>query len=233
MNTAKAATSAWAARLGPLRVIRSCRRQGRYRTVDPNALAPGQQDCEDDCRRRRDEAPVAFERGNRQRHSGDRRPCPEARAERDERLRRIPGGPAQRHQHCPGHRCNRRSGEQQAVHYPAPRTQNHGQIEHRPYQQKAAQVNLPANMLPGVKRQFAQYPRGKQQQREHLLGLVMQQGPSGKRRDGPQQDGRRPVFFDIEDLPHQRDRGARGDGAHCVQRRGHRTVLVADQAPPR
>ena len=84
-------------------------------------------------------------------------------------------------------------------------------------------------MLLGVKREFAEDPCREQKQREDLLDLVLEEYPTGERSNGPEKDGGRAVFFDVEDLANESDGGAGGDGSDGVQGRGHGAEVVADQ----
>ena len=80
---------------------------------------------------------------------------------------------------------------------------------------------------------LADDPRGKEQQREGLLGLIVEQDPAGERGDGPHENGGRPVFLDIEDLADERDGCAGGDGADRMQRGGEARNFSRVTAPPR
>ncbi len=55
----------------------------------------------------------------------------------------------------------------------------------------------------------------------------MQQYPSGERCDGPHENGGRPVFLDVENLPDKGDSRADGDGSDRMQRRRKRLELLA------
>ena len=111
--------------------------------------------------------------------------------------------------------------------HPARRTEEHGEVKDRPDQQETAEVSLLADVLIGVKLQFAEDPGRKQQQGQRLLGLVKQKDPAGKGGDGPEENRRGPVFFDIEDLTDEGDGGTCGDGSDGVQHGRESAVAIA------
>ena len=80
-------------------------------------------------------------------------------------------------------------------------------------------------------RQLRKNPCREKQQGEYLLGFVLEQNPAGEGCNGPEQNRRRPVFLNVEDLPHQRNGGASGNGSHCVQRCGKAMIMFARPGP--
>ena len=117
-----------------------------------------------------------------------------------------------------GHRGDGAGSKEYPLHRLAPRVKKDGEIENGPDKKKPAQVDVFANVPFGVVGQLRKYPRRKEQQRQRLLHLVVEQDPSGQRGHRPQQNGGRPMLLDVEDLAHQRDGSAGGDSADRVQR---------------
>ena len=104
------------------------------------------------------------------------------------------------HQHRARDRADRACGKQNSLHCSLLRADQNREIENGRHKEKPAEINVLPDVAPHGVLELAKQPRRKQQQRQRLLRLVVQQHPARERGKRPQQDRSRPVFLNVEDL---------------------------------
>src|SRR6266567_1146880 len=142
--------------------------------LHPVALTPWQRDRRSHRRCWWYKALVSLERGHRERQPGDGAPAPNARAEGHKCWSSIPGTPPLQHEDDADDGRNGGSAEQDAPHHLPPRTQEECYVKDGPYKQEPPQIRRLADLVLGGVRQLREDPRRHQQQRQRLLGFVVQ-----------------------------------------------------------